>query len=88
MQSSEYYDYLQKAGEYALKARGEPDPLTRRALEEASGEYLRRAALANTRSNECSFGLGKPGNLGDAYGLIARMRFDSHAPRARLNRPC
>ena len=48
MQSSEYYDYLQKAGEYALKARDEPDPLTRRALEEASGEYLRRAALANT----------------------------------------
>jgi hypothetical protein len=48
MQSAEYYTYLQKAGEYALKAREEPDPSTKRALEEASSEYLRRAALANS----------------------------------------
>jgi len=48
MQSAEYYTYLQKAGECALKARGEPDPSTIRALEQASSEYLRRAALANT----------------------------------------
>jgi hypothetical protein len=48
MQSAEYYTYLQKAGECALKALEEPDPSTKRALEEASSEYLRRAALANT----------------------------------------
>jgi hypothetical protein len=48
MQSAEYYDYLQKAGETALKARVELDPLTKRVLEEVSSEYLRRAALANT----------------------------------------
>jgi hypothetical protein len=48
MQSAEYYTYLQKAGECALKAREEPDPSTKRALEQASSEYLRRAALANT----------------------------------------
>ena len=47
MQTTEYYAYLQKAGECALKARGEPDPSAKRALEEASSEYLRRAALAN-----------------------------------------
>jgi hypothetical protein len=47
MQSAEYYAYLQKAGDYALKAREESDPSTRHALEEASREYLRRAALAN-----------------------------------------
>jgi hypothetical protein len=47
MQSAEYYAYLQKAGECALKARGETDPSTKRAWEEASSEYLRRAALAN-----------------------------------------
>jgi hypothetical protein len=48
MQSAEYYAYLQKAGECALKARGEPDPSAKRVLEEASREYLRQAALANT----------------------------------------
>jgi hypothetical protein len=48
MQSAEYYAYLQKAGEYALKAREEPEPLTKRALEAVSNEYLRRAALAHT----------------------------------------
>jgi hypothetical protein len=46
-QSAEYYAYLQKAGECALKARGETDPSARRILEEASNEYLRRAALEN-----------------------------------------
>ena len=48
MQFAEYYAYLQKAGEYALKAREEADPSTKRTLELASSEYLRRAALANT----------------------------------------
>ena len=48
MQSAEYYAHLRKAGEYALKAREEADPSTKRTLEEASSEYLRRAALANT----------------------------------------
>jgi len=72
MQSSEYYDYLQKAGEYALKARVEPDPLTRRALEEASGEYLRRAALANTEKQRI--------DRADALRL-------PRAPR-EANRPC
>jgi hypothetical protein len=48
MRSVEYYTYLQKAGECALKALEEPDPSTKRALEQASSEYLRRAALANT----------------------------------------
>jgi hypothetical protein len=47
MPSAEYYTLLQKAGEYALKAREEPDPSAKRALEQASSEYLRRAALAN-----------------------------------------
>ena len=46
MQSAEYYAYLQKAGEYALKAREEADPSTKRILESTSSEYLRRAALA------------------------------------------
>jgi hypothetical protein len=48
VQSAEYFAYLQKAGEYALKAREESEPSTKRGLEEASKEYLRRAALANT----------------------------------------
>jgi hypothetical protein len=48
MQSAKYYAYLHKAGEFALKAREEPDPSTKRALEQASNEFLRRAALANT----------------------------------------
>jgi hypothetical protein len=48
MQSPQYYACLQKAGELALRAREEPDPPTKRALEEASREYLRRAALVNT----------------------------------------
>jgi hypothetical protein len=52
MQSAEYYIYLQKAGEYALKAREEPDPWKRRALEETSTEYLRRAALANKENQQ------------------------------------
>jgi hypothetical protein len=47
VQSAEYYAYLQKAGEYALRAREVSEPSTKRALEEASSEYLRRAALAN-----------------------------------------
>jgi hypothetical protein len=48
MPSAEYYTLLQKAGEYALKAREESDPSAKRALEQASSEYLRRAALVNT----------------------------------------
>ena len=48
MQSAEYYAFLQKAGEYALKAREEPDPSTKCALEAVSREYLRRAALINS----------------------------------------
>jgi hypothetical protein len=48
MQSAEYYTLLQKAGECALKAREEPNPSARCAMEQASSEYLRRAALANT----------------------------------------
>jgi hypothetical protein len=47
MQSAEYYTLLQKAGEYALKACEELDPSAKRAMEQASSEYLRRAALAN-----------------------------------------
>jgi hypothetical protein len=47
MQTAEYYACLQKAGEFALKAREERDPWWKRALEEASAEYLRRAALTN-----------------------------------------
>jgi hypothetical protein len=33
MHAAEYYACLQKAGEFALKAREERDPLSKRALE-------------------------------------------------------
>jgi hypothetical protein len=48
MQSAEYYAHLHKADEYARKAKVEPDPQTRRALEAVSREYLRRAAEVAT----------------------------------------